>query len=117
MTSWDLLPAVRPAPGAEVRLVHLTQLMMCHLTLEPGARVAEHSHPHEQIGAVLAGGLTLTREGVTAELAGGDVYAVPGGVAHSAVAGSEGCVVLEAFSPNRDDWLAALGEGSQARSE
>ena len=72
--------------------------------LDPDATVAEHAHPNEQIGLVLRGSLVFTIGGERRELAPGDSYVIPGGVPHDAVAGPEGCSVVDVFSPLRADW-------------
>ncbi len=66
--------------------------------------VPPHSHPHEQLGMVLAGELTFTVGEETRTLAAGDVYVIPGGVEHSAVAGDEPAQALDVFSPVREEY-------------
>jgi quercetin dioxygenase-like cupin family protein len=44
-------------------------------------------------------------DGVTHDLRPGDAWMIPGGVPHEARA-IEKCVVIEAFSPPREDWRA-----------
>jgi quercetin dioxygenase-like cupin family protein len=72
--------------------------------LAPHSVVAEHQHPNEQIGIVLQGSLTFTIGGETRLIRAGDTYNIPGGVPHDAVAGPDGTVVIDVFSPVRADW-------------
>jgi len=72
--------------------------------LGPDSVVAEHQHINEQMGIVLTGLLRFTVGGETKELRPGDTYVIEGGVPHHAAAGPEGAVVIDVFSPVREDW-------------
>jgi quercetin dioxygenase-like cupin family protein len=101
--------SVRPYliwPGVTARAVRAESLSFALVELEPNIAVAEHSHPNEQAGFILQGTFTFTIGGETRELRPGDTYVIPGGVLHSAVAGPEGTVAIDIFSPPRDDWEA-----------
>ena len=50
----------------------------------PGAQVAVHDHPHEQLGYVLEGELALEIDGVEHRLHPGDAYRIAGGTPHGA---------------------------------
>ncbi len=78
------------------------KMLLSWVTLEPHAVAPAHSHPHEQAGVVFSGALDFTIGGETRTLRPGDMYLAPGDVVHEAHAGSEGCVVLEIFSPVRE---------------
>jgi quercetin dioxygenase-like cupin family protein len=79
--------------------------MLNLIRFEPGATVPLHSHPHEQLGIVLEGMQALVVDGVAHELHPFDAYVLPGGVEHSAYCGSEGSLVLDVFTPVREDYL------------
>lgn len=91
-------------PGIEMRTFWGEQMLLSKADLEPGAILPPHSHPHEQGGVILSGKLTLTIDGVTQVLHAGDIYLVPGGVMHNGVAGPEGCVAVDIFSPVREEY-------------
>ena len=93
-------------PGVLGRVVSGDKITFAVVDIEPDGTVAEHAHPNEQIGLVLRGVLTFTIGGETRELHVGDTYVIRGGVPHSAVAGPEGCSVVDVFSPLRADWDA-----------
>ena len=63
-----------------------------------------HSHPHEQLGIVLEGMQALVVESVTHELGPFEAYVLPGGVEHSAHCGPDGALVLDVFTPVREDY-------------
>lgn len=92
------------APGVTAKIASGEKLLFPLVTLEPGAVVPEHSHPHEQMGMMVSGTMELTIAGEARTLSGNEIYLVPGGVPHKAVAGPLGAVALDAFSPPRDEY-------------
>lgn len=94
--------------GAHLKLLAGgTEMNVQHFTIDPGASVPEHSHPHEQTGYVVQGRLTFTVDGETLVAEAGDSYVIPGGEPHGAEnLGDEPVVGLDIFSPPRDepDW-------------
>jgi quercetin dioxygenase-like cupin family protein len=92
------------APGVTARIASGEKLMFSLVTLAPNAVVPEHAHPHEQMGMMVSGGMTLTVAGKDRLLSGDEIYLIPGGVPHKAVAGPSGAVALDAFSPPREEY-------------
>jgi len=78
--------------------------MLNLIRFEPRATVPLHSHPHEQLGIVLEGMQALVVDGVPHELGPLEAYVLPGGVEHSAYCGLDGALVLDVFSPAREDY-------------
>jgi quercetin dioxygenase-like cupin family protein len=101
------VPPFSTTPGIEVQPVIGESMMTCWITMQPGAVVAEHSHPNEQLGVVVEGSLTLAGAGEAREVVTGDAYVVPGDVPHRAVAGPNGAVLVETFVPVREDYARA----------
>jgi quercetin dioxygenase-like cupin family protein len=101
------VPPFSPAPGIQIQPVIGESLMTCWIAMEPGAIVAEHSHANEQLGVVVEGSVSLTAAGETRELAVGDAYVMPSDLAHSAVAGEEGVLLVETFVPIREEYAKA----------
>lgn len=91
-------------PGVLGRVVTGDRMTFAVIDLDANAVVGEHAHPNEQIGLVLRGSLTFTIGGERRELRPGDTYVIRGGVPHDAVAGPEGCSVVDVFNPPREDW-------------
>jgi quercetin dioxygenase-like cupin family protein len=98
------LSAKMLAPGVTARIVSGEKLMFSLVTLEPGAVVPAHSHPHEQLGMMVSGTMEFTIAGETRLLTGNEMYLVPGGVPHAAKAGPGGAVALDAFAPPREEY-------------
>jgi len=78
--------------------------MLNLIRFEPESTVPLHSHPHEQLGIVLEGMQALVADGVAHEMRPFDVYVLPGGVEHSAYCGPDGALVLDVFTPVREDY-------------
>ena len=92
------------APNVDLRTFWGEKMLLSHVTLGPGSVVPLHSHPHEQAGVVLEGEMTLTIGDESRTVGPGAMYIAPGGVEHSVVAGAEGCIALDIFSPVREEY-------------
>ena len=91
-------------PGIRLKTFWGEKMLLSLVELDPGANLPAHSHPHEQSGTVISGVLRLTIDGETRDLHAGDAYIIPGGVEHSAVAGSTLTKVVDIFSPVREEY-------------
>jgi len=92
-------------PGVNIQTCAADKMMLSVVDLEPRSVVAEHDHPHEQVGMVLQGRLVFTIGGETQTLGPGDVYRIPGGVRHKVVALDEPARALDIFNPIRTEYL------------
>ena len=63
-----------------------------------------HAHPHEQGGILLQGRLQLTIGDETREVQAGALFLIPPNVPHRALAVGGPAVVLDVFSPVREDY-------------
>jgi quercetin dioxygenase-like cupin family protein len=99
----DALPVREVFSGFHGRFVHSGAMTFAWWTIDEGAAVPEHSHPHEQVVNMLEGELALTVDGTEHVLHAGDVAVIPGGVRHAAraLAASR---VLDVFAPVREDY-------------
>ncbi len=91
------------AEGVEIQAVPGERMTMVRFCLQEGAPVPEHSHPHEQLGVLVSGGLEMTVAGETRTLAPGAAWRIPPDVVHSARCLADDTLVLECFSPPRED--------------
>ncbi|MDJ0820116.1 MAG: cupin domain-containing protein [Desulfobacterales bacterium] len=85
-------------------LVHGDKTLMGQFKIVKGAAVPLHSHPHEQTGFMVSGKLRFNVAGNITEAEPGDSWCISGDVEHSAEA-LEDSVVIEIFSPVREDYL------------
>ena len=80
-------------------------MMLSLVEFEPRAVVEPHSHPHEQMGLLLEGELEFIIGDERKVLQPGQMWRIPGGVVHSAIAGAEPVKALDVFNPIREDYL------------
>lgn len=91
-------------PGVTIATCAAEQMMLSYVEIAPHAAVAEHSHPHEQVGIVLEGKAIFWIGGEEKTLGKGDRYRIPGNVKHRVVALDEPVKALDIFHPIRDDY-------------
>ncbi len=96
--------ALRIWDGVSGRVVAGERGSLVVVELDPGSEVAEHSHPHEQLGVLVEGSLRFRIGDETRELGPGATWSIPGGVAHQVVAGPQGALAIESFVPSREDF-------------
>jgi quercetin dioxygenase-like cupin family protein len=101
----ESMPRLNPRPGVTMWPATGTNLMMNFVRMEPGAEVPLHHHPQEQAGSVIEGTIIMTIEGETREMRAGDLYIAPPNTIHGASAGPDGCLVIDVFSPPREDYV------------
>lgn len=90
-------------PQIHTRTFWGEQLLAGVVTLDPDAILPEHSHPHEQITYIVRGELHFDLGGELRTLRAGELAVIPANVPHSARVGSGGALVLDVFSPPRED--------------
>jgi quercetin dioxygenase-like cupin family protein len=87
------------------REVHGQQTTLAVVELGPEALVPEHHHVSEPLGMVLDGSASFRVADEECELGPGATWNIPSDVPHEVRAGPEGAVVIDVFSPTReDDW-------------
>jgi len=100
------MPVTRIWDGVTARVVRSELVTMAIVELAPNAVVPEHRHVNEQLGFVITGAIRFTVDGEVAERGPGDSWRIYADVPHEAVAGPDGAVVAEVYSPVRQDWAA-----------
>lgn len=97
--------AFSPEPKLKRRILANNPNMMLvehHMELDwAGAR---HSHPHDQLVYVISGHLKFSCGDEVFEARSGDSFVLRGGIEHQAWA-LEPSVVLDVFTPTREDYL------------
>ncbi|MHB8510954.1 MAG: cupin domain-containing protein [Actinomycetota bacterium] len=76
--------------------------------MEPNAIADVHVHVEEQIGYIVRGACVFTDGKTQWSLEPGDVYHALPNVPHGAIAGADGCTIIDVFSPPREAVLKAL---------
>lgn len=85
-------------------LGHESNLMLVKVYFDKGVVSPRHNHPHQQVSTVLSGEFEVEVDGEKQRLAAGDAFVIPGGLKHQASCLKAG-ILLDAFSPRRDDFL------------
>ncbi len=101
---WEDMPQTGMTPDIRMRLVSGEKVMSVQVTLDKGAVITTHQHPHEQISHILSGKLEFDLDGKKKVLEAGDVAHMPPNVPHTVVV-LEDSVVIDIFSPPREDFL------------
>ncbi len=94
----------RLAEGLETRIFPGENVMLSVVRVSPNTAGEIHSHPQEQWGVLLEGSGLRIQDGVEHPVEAGDFWWTPGHVPHGFRAGPVGAVVLDVFSPPRDEY-------------
>jgi len=95
---------VEMLPGVVRRtLTEGERMMLIEVTLDEGAVVPLHTHPHEQIGYLASGRLLWELGDERRELSAGDSWLVSPNVPHQVTA-LEPSVAIDIFSPPREEY-------------
>lgn len=108
MTAFIDLRAVPPqllADGYLARAVHGERLTLAVVEIEPGATLPKHQHANEQLGMVIQGALVFRVGDETKTVEPGGVWRIGSQIPHTVTGGAEGAVVIDIFSPAREDWV------------
>ena len=101
---WNDVPAEQMNNAILRRYVTADHVTVARFELKGGGRVPRHSHENEQISCVLSGALVfrIATEAITVRA--GEVVHIPSWVEHE-VDVLEDTVVIDVFSPVRQDWI------------
>ena len=99
-------PWIELAPGIRRRTItHGATMYQMIAELEAGSIMPEHQHPQEQIMHIISGRMKVNAGGDSRELGPGESFYLAGNVPHG-VETLEKTIVLDTFSPPRDEYLA-----------
>lgn len=109
---WDDMPKERLNDLLERRIISGEKGMLTHVYLKKDCVVPFHQHDNEQITYILEGSMkfwfhSLDSEPITIKV--GEVFVIPSGVPHQAVA-LEDTLDVDIFCPPREDWLNKTDE-------
>ena len=105
---WSTIPVERVADGIERQMIWGNRVMVCRLRFKPHVVTEVHTHPHEQMTMVERGRVRFTIGGVDRLASAGDVLHFPSELAHGATILDEEVVLIDIFSPVREDLLPAM---------
>ena len=96
-----------PLPGIRRRtLAFGDRTLMTEFLLAKDSVLPRHDHPYEQTGYLVRGHIVVQMGNEEYDARAGDAWCIPSGVAHG-TRSLEDSVVVEVFSPLREDYLPA----------
>ena len=101
--SWDHIQEEQLNPLVSRRVIHGEKMTLALIHLRKGAVVPVHQHAYEQASIVQSGRIRFVVAGEEAWLLAGDMIVTPPEAPHT-VEALEESLVLDIFSPHRDDW-------------
>lgn len=101
---WGDTPIEQLSPTIGRQMIHTDTMTLARVVLAQGALVPRHAHANEQIATVLEGRLRFVVGDEEQVVTAGESVPLPAGVVHE-VEALEDSVVLDVFSPVREDWL------------
>ena len=104
-TDWLSVPVERLEDGVERQMIVGENVMVCRLRFAPRVVTPAHEHPHEQITLVERGRVLFTVGDEQRVAEAGDVLHFPPGSWHGATMLDEEVVLIDIFSPIREDFL------------
>jgi quercetin dioxygenase-like cupin family protein len=102
---WSSIPVERIAEGIERQMIWGDRIMVCRLRFAPHVVTAVHAHPHEQITIVETGRVMFSVDGEDRHASAGDILHFPSGIRHGATMLDAEVVLIDIFSPIREDFL------------
>lgn len=116
-TDWSQIPVEQIEAGIERQMIVGEKLMICRLRFAPHVVTPAHDHPHEQITFVERGRVRFIIGEDERTASAGDVLHFPSGSWHGATMLDEEVVLIDIFSPVREDFLAApQGDGDEPKA-
>jgi quercetin dioxygenase-like cupin family protein len=104
-TDWAKVPIERLDEGIERQMIIGENLMICRLRIAPHVITPAHDHPHEQMTIVERGRARFTIGDQERVAQAGDVLHFPSGTWHGATMLDEEVILVDIFSPIREDFL------------
>jgi len=101
---WNQLESEQLNPLIKRKHIHTQNMTFARLEITKAAVVPEHHHVHEQVATVERGALKFLMEGREEIVRSGESIVIPPNVPHR-VEALEDTIVVDVFSPHRDDWV------------
>ena len=103
--NWFSIPVAYPAPGIQRQVVVGEHMMICRFRFAPLLVTPQHTHSHEQMSIVVSGRVRFFVDGTERIALPGDVLHFPPNCLHGATMLDEEVVLIDIFTPVRDDLL------------
>lgn len=106
--NWGSVPIESLSEGIERQMIVGEQLMVCRLRFAPNIYTPAHDHPHEQITIIEQGRVRFTIGDQERIAHAGDVLHFPSGCWHGATMLDEEVILIDIFTPLRQDFLVTV---------
>jgi quercetin dioxygenase-like cupin family protein len=103
--NWSNIPVEQVADGIQRQMLVGDRMMICRFRFKPFLVTPEHDHPHEQMTIVERGKVRFFIEGKERIASAGDVLHFPSQTWHGATMMDEEVVLIDIFTPVREDFL------------
>jgi quercetin dioxygenase-like cupin family protein len=107
--NWSTSPVEQMSEGIERQMLVGNRMMICRFRFKPFLVTPEHDHPHEQMTIVERGRVRFFIEGKERIATAGDVLHFPSHCWHGATMMDEEVVLIDIFSPLREDFINGNG--------
>jgi len=104
-TDWTSIPVQQLEEGIQRQMIAGENVMICRLRFAPNVVTPAHDHPHEQMTLVERGRVLFTIGNEQRIARAGDVLHFPSGTWHGATMLDEEVILVDIFSPIREDFL------------
>jgi len=105
-TDWDSIPVEQVQEGIQRQMVVGKNVMICRFRFAPHLVTPAHDHPHEQMTLIQKGRVLFTIGDEQKIVKAGAVLHFPSGTWHGATMLDEEVILIDVFSPIREDFLA-----------
>ena len=102
---WDGVEVEEIGEGVKRQMIVGDRLMICRLRFAPRVVTGAHDHPHEQMTLVERGRVRFIIGAEERIAQAGDILHFPSGCWHGATMLDEEVVLIDIFTPVRDDFL------------
>jgi len=101
----EIQPRIETETFKQSVLARGGKMMMTEAEFKKGGLAPLHSHPHEQVAYVSRGSFRFKIGAEEMEIHERDSLFVPANVEHECEALEDGSVIIDIFSPQREDFL------------
>ena len=105
-TDWNSIPVEHVAEGIERQMIVGDKVMIVRFHFAPNLVTPAHDHPHEQMTLIERGRVLFTIGEEQRIANAGDVLHFPSGTWHGATMLDEEVILIDIFSPIREDFLS-----------
>jgi quercetin dioxygenase-like cupin family protein len=112
--TWNDIPEDALNPLAGRKALHGSAITVARFRFDKGNQVAMHHHANDQVTIVQSGAVRMVVGEEVLQMKAGDMIHVPPDVPHGNEA-LEDTVIIEVFSPVREDWIK--GDDSYLRAK